>query len=259
MIELTDAMVVDWFGRFLWPFFRILGLMMTAPLLGTRSVPARFRVIAGATLAAVIGPLAPPVDPIDPLTIPGGLVAVHQVIIGAALGLAVRLVFLTFEISGQLIAQQMGLGFASMVDPQTGAQVPVVAQFYVTMATLLFLVLDGHLMLVKTLAESFEVLPVGAGMLPAEGLWAFFDWMGYLIAEALRLALPVITALLIVNVGFGVMSRAAPQLNIFVVGFPVMMVAGLATMLMTFGRFPESFERLMTEAFTFIDALFALT
>lgn len=253
MIELTDTMVVAWFQRWLWPFFRVLGLLMTAPIFGTRTVPAPTRVLTGAAIAAVLAPLLPAVEAIDPLSIPGGLVAAHQVVIGAALGLALRLVFLTFEIAGQLIAQQMGLGFAAMVDPQTGSQVPVIAQFYVTMATLLFLVLDGHLLAVEALARSFDALPVGGGMLPAENLWSFFDWMGYLIAEAVRLALPVLTALLVVNVGFGVMSRAAPQLNIFVVGFPVMMVAGLATMLVLFGRFPASFERLMGEGFVFVE------
>lgn len=255
MIQLSDAMIFQWFSQWLWPFFRILGLLMTAPIFGTRSVPAPVRLLLGALLAAMMAPMLPPMTDIDPLSLPGLLTAAQQVVIGATLGLAVRLIFLVFEVAGQLIAQQMGLGFASMVDPQTGTTVPVISQFYVVMATLLFLVFNGHLMLIESLAISFDALPVDGGLMPREGLFAFFDWMGYLLGEALRLALPVIAALLVVNVGFGVMSRSAPQLNIFVVGFPLMMVGGTLAMIAVFGKFPTNFERLLLDTFQFVDGL----
>lgn len=255
MIQLTDSMILQAFSQWLWPFFRILGLLMTAPIFGTRTVPAPVRIVLGALLAALLAPMLPIVVDVDPLSLPGALTAAQQVVIGAALGLAVRMIFLVFEVAGQLIAQQMGLGFASMVDPQSGTSVPVVSQFYVVMATLLFLVFNGHLMLIQTLAISFDKLPVDAGLFPRGGMFSFFDWMGYLLGEALKLALPVVAALLVVNVGFGVMSRSAPQLNIFVVGFPLMMLGGMLAMIAVLGKLPTNFERMLFDTFQFVDAL----
>ena len=220
---------------FLWPLFRIAAFVGAAPVLGARTVPARVKVAVAVVLTLVLYPLLPPVPALDPLSGAAVLVVAHQVLVGAAMGLVLQMVFNIFVLGGQVIAYQMGLGFASMVDPASGTQVPVVSQFYVLMATLVFFALGGHLALVQWLLDSFRDLPVGAGGLGGDGLWALVLWGGGLYAGAVRVALPAIGAILVLNLTFGVVTRAAPQFNVFSIGFPVTLLMGFVVMLATLG------------------------
>jgi len=233
--EELSALTLQW----LWPLLRVAGFVMAAPVIGTRSVPARVKLMFALAVTAVLVPVLGPAPVADAISPAGLLTGVQQVLIGTAIGAALRLVFLILELAGQIIAMQMGLGFAAMVDPQTGAQVPVVAQFYVIIATLLFLAIDGHLMLVGLLADSFRILPVGPAGLTHAALGQVLDWAGWLLVQAVVLALPAVIGLLVVNVAFGIMTRAAPQLNVFAVGFPVTIIAGTAFILLGLSVFAE--------------------
>jgi flagellar biosynthesis protein FliR len=244
----TEAQLLEWLGGWLWPGVRISGFIMTAPVIGTRSVPARAKVILLLALVMVIVPILPPVPDYPLFGGVGVLTTIQQFIVGAALGLTVRLVFTVLELAGQVIAMQMGLGFAAMVDPQNGNQVPVVSQFYIVVATLLFLSFNGHLALVQILVESFEVLPVSTRGLAPAGIDIALDWMGWLIAQAILVSLPAVTALLLVNFAFGIMTRAAPQLNIFAVGFPVMIMGGMGIALLTMATLVEQVQGLFERA-----------
>ena len=184
-----------------------------------------------------------------------GSVAVQQVITGLAMGLALRLVFSVFELAGQIIAQHMALHFASLVDPNSGVQVPMISQFYIILATLVFLTLNGHLLCIQVLAESFRALPVGSGGLGREGLWALVQHGGWIFSSAVLFAIPIVAALLVVNLAFGVMTRAAPQLNVFAVGFPVALILGFAVMLLTLPGVMGLFEQFFAEALNFARAL----
>jgi flagellar biosynthetic protein FliR len=236
MFSITDAEITRLLGVWLWPFLRIAGLVMTAPVIGTRSVPGRTRIILALALSAAIVPLMPPPPAVSVLSAGGLLIAIQQVIIGAAIGMVIRLVFVVVEIAGQIVAQQMGLGFASMVDPQTGLQVPVVSQFYIILTTLMFFSLGGHLVLISTLVDSFTILPIGLGGIEREGIEAVLEWSRSLFSGALAIALPIIIALLVVNLSFGVMARSAPQLNVFAVGFPVMILFGIFLVFLTLDK-----------------------
>lgn len=236
MLTFTDAQFLSLIEAWLWPLLRVGALLMTAPIVGTRTVPPRVRVILVLAVTGILVPVLPPAPAYDPLSATGLLVSIQQVAIGISMGLTIRLFFFVLEFAGQVIAQQMGLGFASLIDPQTGAQVPVMSQFYVLIATLFFLAVEGHLLLIKLLAESFVLLPVGTDGISLNGLRSFLDWTGQMFSGAVLIALPVIIALLAVNIAFGIMSRAAPQLNIFAVGFPVMMLLGTAIVLLTLGN-----------------------
>ncbi len=232
----------------MWPFFRIAGLMMTAPIIGTRSVPHRIRLMIALVTTLVIVPVIPKATFVDPLSFHGVFISIEQVLIGIAMGLSVRVVFVVLELAGQAIGQLMGLMLASMVDPQNGNQVPIVGQFYLLLATLLFLSIDGHLVMIKTLAESFTLLPVGSGGISRGAIWAFVNWSGVVLATAVLIALPALVSMLIVNMGFGVMTRAAPQLNIFAVGFPVMIIMGILVIMFTLEGFAPHMIRLFEEA-----------
>jgi flagellar biosynthetic protein FliR len=227
MLTLNEATVLQLLGAWLWPFIRIGGFIMAAPVIGTRAVPLRVRMMLALALTGILAPVVAPAAIVDPMAAEGVLTGVHQLVIGASIGLVLRLAFVVFEFAGQLVAQQMGLGFAALVDPQTGAQVPVLAHLYTILATLLFFAIDAHLVLLELLADSFRLLPVGPTGLTAAGAGVVIEWSAELFGSALLFALPIVVALLAINLALGVMARAAPQLNIFAIGFPVMILVGV--------------------------------
>jgi flagellar biosynthetic protein FliR len=251
VIELTESELLGWLAAWLWPFLRISAFVLAAPVIGTRSVPARVRIVFAMGLTVVLAPLAAtqtlPVAAL--LSADGLLIAVHQVFIGAGLGLVLRMVFLVLEFAGQIIAQQMGLGFAAMIDPSSGSQVPVISQFYVILGTLMFFAFDAHLKLIELLADSFELMPIAGTSFTVAGLDRVIAWSGELLGFGVLVMLPVIASLQVVNLAFGVMARSAPQLNILAVGFPVMILFGAVMIVLTLGMLPEQMETLLASAF----------
>src|SRR3990172_9530026 len=177
---ITEAQLTALLQAWLWPFVRIAALIMAAPVVGTRAVPPRVRIVLAVGMTAVLVPVLPAPDAIEPFSAAGLAVTVQQVLIGAILGLSLRFIFTAVELTGQLLGQQMGLSFAAMVDPQSGSQVPIVSQFYVLLATLLFLSLNGHLLMLHALAESFRTLPVGGIGVTQAGVGALLAWSGEL-------------------------------------------------------------------------------
>ncbi len=256
MLTVTDTEIMHWLGVWTWPFLRVAGTIMTAPMIGTRSVPARTRIILVLALSAVIVPHTPPGPAGVALFSAAGLViSLQQVLIGAAIGLVIRLVFVIVELAGQIVAQQMGLGFASLVDPQTGLQVPVVSQFYIIVATLMFFAFDGHLLLIAALVDSFTALPIGTTGIGVAGLELVLEWSRGLFTGALAIALPIVVALLVVNLSFGVMARSAPQLNVFAVGFPVMILFGVFMVMLTVGSLETHLRASFDAAFAVVGAI----
>lgn len=206
----------------------------------------------------VVMPLLPAFPAVDMFSYEGGMVAIAQVMIGLSGGGIVQLVFAAVVFAGQGIALSMGLGFASMVDPQNGQQVPVIAQLYVITGTLIFVSLDGHLLLIKMLLDSFTSLPIGIDGIAKAGIWAIIAWSSRMFAGGLLLAMPVIVSLLLVNIGFGVATRAAPQLNIFSVGFPVTLILGIVLIWLTLPYVLDQFTGILTDAYDLIGQLLRL-
>ena len=256
-MTITSAEISGWVGSYLWPFFRIGALVGVAPIFGAHTVPVRARIGLALALTLLVVPLLPPAPAIDALIGLGALVAFHQVAIGAAMGFALLLVFGAFVLGGEIFAMQMGLGFASLLDPQRGVPVPVVSQFYVLLATLVFLALDGHLVLLEVLVDSFRTIPVGPRGLSPAGMHTLVNWAGHMFSGAVLIALPAITTLLVVNIAFGVMTRAAPQLNIFAVGFPVIMTAGFIAMWLTLPSVVAQLQSLAAAMFELLRGLLA--
>ena len=182
----------------------------SAPLFGARLVPARFRILFALALAASLSPLVvatPYVDASDQNSV---LMIIQEITIGVTMGFMVQMVFDAIVIGSQTIAMGMGLGFAMMVDPQRGVNVPILSQFFIILTTMMFLALNGHLILIKVLIQSFTTLPPGTVGLGREGLWTVVSWGSQMFAGAILIALPVVVPLLIVNIAYGVISRAAP-------------------------------------------------
>ena len=242
-----DTELLVFLSAWYWPFVRIAALVTAAPVFGARSVPARVKLGVAVVLTLAIAPVIPPMPAIAPFSAAGLVVTAQQVLVGLAMGLALRLVFVVLEVGGQQIAQLSGLGFASLVDPRSGFDVPLVSQFYVVFATLVFLALNGHLVMVEALAASFHTFPVQAAGLERAALWGLVSDAGWVFSAAVVMALPAIVALLTVNLCFGVITRTAPQLNIFAVGFPVSLLFGFVIMLLTLpaivGQLPALYDR----------------
>jgi flagellar biosynthetic protein FliR len=247
MLELTDMQIGGWVGQYLLPLFRIASMLMVMPVIGTQLVPMRVRLYLSLAICLVLAPNLPPMPQVDAVSLQSMLLIGEQVLVGVMFGFVLQLYFHLFTVAGQIIAMQMGLGFASMVDPANGVSVPVLGQFLLMLVTLLFLAMNGHLVVFEVLAESFVTLPVGEGLL-LDHYWIMAGKLTWVIAAGLLMALPVITALLIINLAFGVMTRAAPQLNIFSIGFPLTLVLGLIIFWLGISDFLAHFQVLTSEA-----------
>lgn len=226
MLSLTTAQLDTWIAAFAYPFSRILAFVSTAPLWGTAGMPRRLRLILGLALALALTPALPPMPAVNPATWQGMALIAQQMLIGIGMGLAARIVFSAVNIAGEYIGLQMGLGFATAYDPMSASQTPVITEFLGLINMLLFLSVNGHLMFIATLAQSFHVLPVGGETLGTGSWLNLVELGGKMFAMGLLLALPVIVALMIANLALAVLTRAAPQLNIFALGFPLTLGGG---------------------------------
>ncbi len=226
MLTLTSGQLEAMMGAFLWPFVRVLALIMSAPVLGHRSVPRRVKVGLAALVTILVAPGLPTPPPISEQG--AFLILAQQMLIGIALGFSMHVAFGAVQLAGDMIGLQMGLSFANFVDPQHSGQSPVLGMYLGLLATLIFLSIDGHLFLIQALAESFRLAPIGPEALWGNRWTGLVAWGGELFRIGLHLALPVLAAMLAVNIALGVLTRAAPQLNLFSIGFPISLIAGLA-------------------------------
>ncbi|MBF8730759.1 flagellar type III secretion system protein FliR [Pseudomonas guariconensis] len=254
MLELTDTQIGTWVATFILPLFRVTAVLMTMPIFGTRMLPARVRLYVAVAITVVIVPGLPPLPEIDPLSLRGVLLCGEQVIVGALFGFALQLLFQAFVVAGQIIAVQMGMGFASMVDPANGVNVAVISQFMTMLVSILFLLMNGHLVVFEVLTDSFTTLPVGNALL-VNHYWEVAGRLGWVFGAGLLLVLPAITALLVVNIAFGVMTRAAPQLNIFSIGFPLTLVLGMVIFWIGMADILSHYQALASDALQWLREL----
>jgi len=227
MITFTEAQIMAWLSPVLWPFLRVLAMFTSAPVFSMRAIPVRTR-IGLAFLVALCAQAVLPEQPVISLNGREAAGAVlQQVGVGLAIGFAVRLVFVAVELAGEVIGLQMGLNFASFFDPVRNAQVSAVARFFGNIAMLLFVVINGHLMVLMAVVKSFEAFPADGHFLQAEGQMQIYTLGAGLFSSALWIALPMIALLTFVNLTLGIISRVAPQMNIYAVGFPVTLTVGM--------------------------------
>jgi flagellar biosynthetic protein FliR len=215
----------------------------------------RVRLVLAVTLTFAVEPFVGAVPSFNGLSGEGLLVMIHQILIGITMGLILQVGFASLIIGGQIVALSMGLGFASVVDPQNGVQVPIVSQFYLVIGTLLFFALDGHLTLVEVIARSFQSLPVDRTGLSPSVFLGLASWSALMFAEGLRIALPVLSVVLLANIAFGVATRSAPQINLFAVGFAATLLIGFGAMWVALSDFGPVFARLLEVSFRMVDAV----
>lgn len=226
-MEYPASVILSWMANYFWPFTRISSMMMAMTFFGARFVPTRTRLYLSLAITFAVMPALPAVpEDIELVSFAGFMVLAQQVVIGVAMGLVTQFITQTFVILGQILGMQSSLGFASMVDPANGQNTPLLGQFYLFLAVMLFLSTDGHLKMLNLVVMSFETLPIGE-MIGAADYRSLAAWFGIMFEVALSMSLAGVIALLVVNLSFGVMTRAAPQLNIFSLGFAFALLMGL--------------------------------
>lgn len=254
MINITTGQLEAWLALYLWPFLRIGACFMMAPIFGASFVPPRVRLFLAGAITFIVAPLIP-APGVEVFSVAAVIVTVHQLLIGFASAFALQLIFDALAMGGQLLANTMGLGFAFNVDPLRGVSTPVLGQLYMILVTLTFLAINGHLVLIEILVQGFTTLPVGMTGLDSQTIWRIGEWGSQLFAGALVVALPGMAALLVVNLAFGVMSRAAPTLNLFAVGFPITLISGLVIMYVGLPSVLAAFNQSLEAAFGVIRTL----
>jgi flagellar biosynthetic protein FliR len=233
VISFTTTELYAWIGGLLWPLTRILGLVAAAPVFGNTGVPMLIKLTLGVTLAAVVAPTLPPVPVVDPTSWAGILIIAQELLIGTAMGFAMRLVFAAVEFAGEVASASMGLGFATFFDPTSAGRSSAISQFLALVATMAFLAINAHLVLVEALVESFFTLPISTTPMSLAAPLEMVRWGGRIFSAGLQIAMPIVAALLITNIALAILTRAAPQLNLFGIGFPITLGAGFLVISLT--------------------------
>lgn len=231
MVVFSQLQLDTWLAGFLLPFFRVLALFSAAPVLSNRALPVRARVAASLVLAILVAPYAGVPPGVQLASVAGFALVAQQVLVGLALGFAARLLFAAFETAGELIGLQMGFSFAGFFDPQGGSD-SAVGSWLQTLATLIFVTMNGHLVLIEALVGTFRTIPIAAEPWAGLSLVRLDLLGGEVFRLALVLALPATILMLFVNLVLGFASRVAPQLSIFAVGFPITLLTGLTALML---------------------------
>lgn len=249
MLNITTTELYTLLATFLWPLSRILALIATAPILGNPSIPVRVKLGLAIMITILVAPTVEQSLPqIDPSSGMGLIVLLQQLLIGVAIGFVMRIVFVAVEMAGELIGLQMGLGFAIFFDPQNSGQIDIIGRFLGVIASLAFLAIDGHLMMIALISQSFSTLPVSSVGVTDATFTTLANWGREIFKSGLQLSLPVLTALLITNLALGILTRAAPQLNIFAVGFPLTLSIGLLVLALSMPFYAPILEHLVYDA-----------
>lgn len=232
MISVSSNELVALIASFMWPLTRILGFIAIAPPFGNNGVPVRVKIALGVFLALIVAPTIPPLNNVDPLSITGIAVLMQQLVIGLAMGFLVRVIFAGVEMAGEVIGLTMGLGFATFYDPQTRGRSSAIAQFLVIITTLLFLSLNVHLAMFEALINSFKNIPISTSLSMGFSVQRLAIWGEEIFKIGMLLSIPLVAALLITNIALGILTRAAPQLNIFGIGFPITIMVGFLMLML---------------------------
>jgi len=250
MLSITSAQLDALLLAYVFPMVRVMSFLAAAPVFNNTALPRTVKLIIALAVGFAIATSLPPMqDAPEPGSYLGLAILAQQILIGTGMGFCMRVIFSTLDVAGELIGLQMGLSFATFFDPQSAARSSVVAQIFGLIITLVFLALNGHLMLIEVLVRSFEWLPMSITPLHAEGWLMLVRTGGALFATGLLLALPVVVALLITNIALAVLTRAAPQLNLFAVGFPITSTIGIAVIWLTLPALANVLERIFDEGF----------
>ncbi|ELY20336.1 flagellar biosynthetic protein FliR [Vreelandella titanicae] len=255
MVEVTFAQLQGWLVAFLWPFARITAFMAASPLWGHSSVPNQAKVGLAALISIVIAPILPAMPDIAVMSWAGVGIMIEQILIGLAMGLVMHIMFAVVQAAGDFIGLQMGLAFASFFDASSGTNIMVLSRILYMITLLMFLAMNGHLMVLETLIMSFQTLPIGIGTFNPDAFILLSRYAGTIFASGMLLALPLVGSLLTINLALGILNRSAPQLTVFNIGFPTSLIVGLILMMVLMTDINRFLQRLFTQGLEFMQTL----
>nr|WP_024964930.1 flagellar biosynthetic protein FliR [Pantoea sp. IMH] len=248
MINFDSSQLLLWIGQLFWPLARVLALIMTAPVLSEKSISRKVKIGLGLMITWTLIPSLPPTN-VTLFSVGGFWLLIQQILIGAAIGFTMQFAFAAVRTAGEVIGLQMGLSFATFFDPSSRLNMPVLARFLDLLAMLLFLTFNGHLWLISMVSDSFHTLPIGGEPLNGNAFLALTKAAGLIFLNGMRLALPLITLLLIVNLALGLLNRVSPQLSVFAIGFPVTLSLGIVFISLMMPLLAPFCEHLFSEVF----------
>ncbi|MBI4531931.1 MAG: flagellar type III secretion system protein FliR [Candidatus Latescibacteria bacterium] len=235
---------LDLFLRFLLIFCRVSAVVMFIPIFGDRTVPFQAQAAIGFALSLILVPLVPTLNfPSPEHANLFWLVStlLREVMIGVILGFIVVLLFAGVQMAGQIVGLQIGFGIVNVLDPQSDLQVPIIGQLNFLLALMLFLSIDGHHTLIQALSASYDLIPIGKAHFSDRIAEQFIRLSGGIFSIALKLGAPVMIVLLLTNVALGIIARTVPQMNVFIVGFPLQIGLGLLAIAFSFSLFSYVF------------------
>jgi flagellar biosynthetic protein FliR len=252
MISISTAQVMHWLGLHIWPFVRIMALFAAAPVFSHRSIPARTKIALSVLIAIVVAPMSANVA-VYPLDSPDAVrVLIHELLVGISLGFAMKLTVSAIELAGELMGLQMGLSFAAFFDPQGGVTETPVGSWFGIIALLLLLAINGHLLMLSAVTDSFRHFPIGPHTDLPLNLAQITNMGGDLFLTSLHIALPVIAVILVTNLAIGIMTRVAPQMNLPAVGAPVGVTVGLGAVFVITPYLEMPMTRVLERGLAFI-------
>jgi flagellar biosynthetic protein FliR len=252
-MDFTEKQIIAMVSGIILPLFRISAMIMSMPVIGTKMVPNRIKVTISVIVTIVIYPLlkdVPQVNLLDPNFI---ILVLQQLLVGVTIGFIFQLVFQTLIMAGDIISMQCGLSYATLVDPTTQDQMPMLSHFYVTMASLIFITLNGHLLLLQLIINSFTFFPIDTVLISQDGFITLVRSSGIIFLNGVIIALPAIISLLLANISLAIMTRAAPQLNIFSLGFGITLLLGFFLLLFSLADVSRQFYHLLEQAITVVN------
>jgi flagellar biosynthetic protein FliR len=249
-VTLNVADVSMWVSRLWWPSLRVGGFVLAAPIASETVIPGRVKIVLSLSLAFLMAPFVQVPAGLSIFSGAGLLAAAQELLIGVAIGMVVQLTFEALIFAGQTVSLTMGLGFATLVDPQRGANTTVLGQIFMIVGVLTYLSINGHLVLLSALAESFQTLPIGAAHIDKNFLMSLVLWGARVFESGLLIALPAVIALVIVNLALGVVTRAAPQLNLFGIGFTITLLCGFFALILGLDGIASGISSLINSALT---------
>ncbi|AIA74546.1 flagellar biosynthesis protein FliR [Halomonas campaniensis] len=255
MVEVTFAQLQAWLVAFFWPFARITAFMAASPLWGHSSVPNQAKVALAAIIAIVIAPILPAMPNVPIMSWASLGIMIEQLLIGVAIGLVMHIIFAVVQAAGEFIGLQMGLAFASFFDMSSGTNIMVLSRILYMITLLMFLAMNGHLMVLETLIMSFETLPIGIDALNPNAFELLARYAGTIFASGMLLALPLVGSLLIINLALGILNRSAPQLTVFNIGFPASLTVGLILLMVLMTDIGRFLQQLFSQGLAFMQSL----
>lgn len=226
MLSISSQELTSLIAAFLWPLTRILGFIVVAPPFGNNGVPPLVKIALGVMLSLIVAPTISLPAQLDMVSLTGIMILLQQFVIGLAMGFMVRVIMAGVEMAGEVAGLTMGLGFATFFDPQTRGRSTAISQFLVIITTLIILSLNIHLTMFEALVMSFKTIPISTTLEMGFNPYTLAKWGEEIFKLGMVLSLPIVAALLIANTALGILTRAAPQLNLFGIGFPITIAVG---------------------------------